>query len=96
MSAGADGGSGYLKASGGLAGDWGCGALAASAVLTVCVRQAQRRRVEAAGLPRRRRQTDGPVPARAGSTLGLRQRHVGVRRLVENLEVQRESGGAVS
>lgn len=91
--AGADGGTGYLKASGRFFGRLGVRRPAASAVLTVCVRQAQRRRVEAAGLPRRRRQADGPVPARAGPTLGLRQGHVGVRRLVENLEVQRERGG---
>ncbi|TNN68696.1 hypothetical protein EYF80_021105 [Liparis tanakae] len=55
-------------------------------VLLGLLLKAQGRGVEAAGLPGPRGQADGPAPARA---LGLRQGHVGVRRLVEDLEVQR-------
>lgn len=58
--------------------------------LTFCICQAQCRGVEAAGLPGPRGQTDGPAPARARPALGLGQGHVGVRRLVEDLEVQKE------
>lgn len=58
-------------------------------LLTFCIRQAQRWSVEAARLPGPRGQTDGPAPAGAGLALGLGQRHVGVRGLMEDLEVQK-------
>lgn len=58
-------------------------------VLTFCISQAQCWGVEAAWLPGPSGQTDGPAPARARPALGLGQGHIGVRRLVEDLEVQR-------
>lgn len=61
-----------------------------ASVLTFCICQAERRGVQAAGLPGPRGQTDGPTPARAGPALGLGQRHVGVWRLVKDLGVQNE------
>ena len=54
-------------------------------VLTVCVGQAEGGGVEAAWLPGAGGETDGPVPAGLGQALGLGQRHVGVRLLVEHL-----------
>lgn len=63
---------------------------ASAMVLTFCVCQAQCRGVKAAWLPGPRGQTDGPVPARAGSRLGLRQGHVRIRSLVKDLRVPAE------
>lgn len=55
--------------------------------LTVSVGQAEGGRVEAPGLPGPRREADGSAAsgAGAGAGLGLRQRHVGVRGLLEYL-----------
>lgn len=55
--------------------------------LTVSIGQAEGGRVEAPGLPGPRREADGSAAsgAGAGTGLGLRQRHVGVRGLMEYL-----------
>lgn len=55
--------------------------------LTVSIGQAEGGRVEAPGLPGPRREADGSAAsgAGAGAGLGLRQRHVGVRGLLEYL-----------
>lgn len=60
-----------------------------ASVLTFRIGQAKLWGVEAAGLPGPRRQTDGPTPARAGPTLGLGKRNVGIRRLVKDLQVEK-------
>lgn len=64
-------------------------AIITALILTFCISQAQRWGVEAAGLPGPRGQTDGPTPATARPALGLGQRHIGIRRLVKDLEVQK-------
>lgn len=64
-------------------------AVIAALVLTFCICQTQCWGVEAAGLSGPRGQTNGPAPARARPALGLGQGHIGVRRLVEDLEVQK-------
>lgn len=59
-----------------------------ASVLTFCISQAECRRVEAAGLPGTAGHANGSTPARFRPALGLGQGHVGVRGLVEDLEIQ--------
>lgn len=65
-----------------------CGDITA-VVLTFCISQAQCWGVKAAGLPGPGGKTDGPIPARARTALGLRQRDIGIWRLLKDLEVQK-------
>lgn len=65
--------------------------LITSLVLTICICKTQCGSVEAPGFSGPGGQTDGPAPARARSTLGLGQRHIGIWRLVEDLQVQKET-----